>query len=158
MAPRILGAVLTVAALLSAAGCGSADEKTPAGCLAGPGAYSRALRGAPTRVSLAGGTPLSACLTKNQSAGDLTRVGAAMVAVATSLNAQARASGGGAAARRLGYLIGAARRGAEDTDGIHVNLLARLEAAAEFSPGGGRLPASLSTAYRAGIAAGSERG
>ena len=58
-------------------------EKTPEACLDGPGAYTRALRGAPAEARLAGGIPISSCLTENQSAGDLTRVGAAMVAVAT---------------------------------------------------------------------------
>ena len=77
-----------------------------------------------------------------------------MVAVATSLNARARAGGGEAAARRLGYLVGAARRGAENTDGIHANLVARLESAAEFSPGGVGPPQVIEDAYRAGIAAG----
>ena len=158
MASRIPAAILTAAILVPAGGCGSSDETTPAACLSGPAAYSRALRGAPDQVSLSDGTPLSDCLTENQGAGDLTRVGAAMVAVATSLNAEARAGGGEAAATRLGYLIGAARHGAEGTDGIHANLVARLETAAEFSPGGGRLPPEIARAYRAGVAAGAERG
>jgi len=155
MALRTVAALAILAVL---AGCGSADEKTPAACLDGPAAYSRALRSAPAGVQLADGTRISECLTQNQSAGDLTRVGAAMVAVATSLNAQARAGGGTAAARRLGYLVGATRLGAEDTDGIHANLVQRLKAAAEFSPGGGGLPADVAAAYRAGIAQGAERG
>ncbi len=158
MAPRILAVALIATAPLTAAGCGSADEKTPAACLDGPAAYSRALRGAPAEVRLAGGAKISDCLTQNQSAGDLTRIGAAMVAVGTSLNAAARAKDGPAAARRLGYLVGAARLGAEDTDGIHANLLERLETAAEFSPGGGGLPPKVAAAYRAGIAQGAERG
>ncbi|MGZ8665910.1 MAG: hypothetical protein ACXWZM_02220 [Solirubrobacterales bacterium] len=158
MAPRILAVVLIAAVPLTAAGCGSADEKTPAACLDGPAAYSRALRGAPAEARLAGGTPISACLTQNQSAGDLTRVGAALIAVATTLNAEARAGGEPAAARRLGYLVGAARRGASDTDGIHTNLVERLGTAAEFSPGGGGLPPDIAAAYRAGIVQGAERG
>jgi hypothetical protein len=155
MAPRTAAALATLALI---AGCGSADERTPAACLDGPAAYARALRGAPAAVRLADGSTISACLTQNQGAGDLTRVGAAMVAVATSLNAEARAGGGRAAARQLGYLVGAARLGAEDTDGIHVNLVERLETAAEFSPGGGGLPPGIAAAYRAGIAQGAERG
>ena len=155
MSPRITAAALIGSVLLLAGGCGSGEEETPAACLAGPSAYSRALRAAPAAVRLEGGVPISDCLTRNQSAGDLTRVGAAMVAVATSLNAEARGGGGREAARRLGYLIGAARLGAEDTDGIHANLLQRLEAAAEFSPGGGDLPPGLEAAYREGIAKGS---
>ncbi len=158
MASRIPAAILIAAILVPANGCGSADKKTPAACLAGPAAYSRALRGAPDQATMEGGILLSDCLTESQSAGDLTRVGASMVAVATSLNARARAGGGEAAARRLGYLVGAARGGAENTDGIHANLVARLESAAEFSPGGVGLPQGIENAYRAGIAAGRKRG
>jgi hypothetical protein len=158
MASRIPAAILTAAILVPSAGCGSADESTPAACLDGQAAYSRALRTAPGQVSLPGGTALSDCLTENQGAGDLTRVGGTMVAVATSLNADARAGGGETAARRLGYLVGAARSGAEGTDGIHANLVARLEAAAEFSPGGAGLSPQIVRAYRSGLAAGSAHG
>jgi hypothetical protein len=157
MTPRI-GAALASLALLAVPGCGSGDEETPAACLDGAAAYARALRGVPAEVRLAGETRISACLTQNQSVGDLTRVGGAMVRVATSLNAQARADGGPDAGRRLGYLVGAAHLGAEDTAGIHVNLVERLETAAEFNPGGGRLPPGIAAAYRAGIAQGAERG
>jgi hypothetical protein len=158
MASRIPAAVLIAAILVPASGCGSADEETPAACLSGPAAYSRALHDAPEAVSLGGGTKLSDCLTENQSAGELTQVGGAMVAVATSLNAQARAPGGEAAARRLGYLIGAARHGAEGTDGIHASLVQRLASAAEFSPGGSPLAPGIEAAYQAGVAAGAARG
>ena len=81
-----------------------------------------------------------------------------MVAVANSLNARARAGGGPASARRLGYLVGAARRGAEETEGIHANLVSRLEAAAEFSPGGAAFHRVSTPTTRAGIVAGGERG
>ena len=64
MAPRILAAVLIAAASLPAAGCGSGDEKTPEACLAGPGAYARALRRAPADARLAGRIPISSCLTR----------------------------------------------------------------------------------------------
>ncbi len=151
-------AAAAIAALLAVGGCGSSEEETPAACLMGPGAYSQALRGAPDSVRLAGDVTISSCLTRNQSAGDLTRVGAAMLSLATSLNARAREGARSAAAVRLGYLIGAVRLGAEDTDGIHTNLVQRLEAAAEFSPGGGGLPAGVAAAYGTGLAAGRESG
>ncbi len=150
---RCIAALLTVIAL-AAAGCGSSDEVAPAACLAGPDAYARALRSAPGAVVLAGNTPISSCLTKNQSAGELTTVGAALVTTATRLNAEARGPGGADAAVRLGYLIGAAQSGAEDTSGIHANLVGRLEAAAGFSLGGEGLPPGVSAAYDRGVSAG----
>ncbi len=143
---------------LIAAGCGSSEEKTAAACFGGAAAFSRALTRAPAAVELEGETPISACLTPNQSAGDITRLGKALLGSTTTLNAQARGNGGESAARRLGYLIGAVQRGAEDTGGIHTNLVARLEAAAEFSPGGAPIPATIRTAYVGGVAAGHSSG
>ena len=57
-----------------------------------------------------------------------------MVEAATRLNAEARAEPGGAANLQLGYLLGAAQRGAEGTEGIHAELIRRLTAAARYSP------------------------
>ena len=73
---------LTIA--LVGVGCGSAGEKTtPDACLSGPTYFTSALRKAPGAVRLPGGTPISGCLVRNQSAGDLTTVGATLVRVAT---------------------------------------------------------------------------
>lgn len=152
-AMRRAAVLITTIALGAVPGCGSSDERTPAACLDGPGAYSRALRSAPEAVRLRDDTAISSCLTRNQSAGDLTRVGAALVSAATTLNAEAR-GGGTAAAERLGYLIGAVQRGAEETGGIHANLVGRVEVSAEFSPGGAALPAPVQAAYLRGVAAG----
>ena len=58
-----------------------------------------------------------------------------MLDTATELNAEARKDQGGAANVQLGYLIGAAQRGAEVADGIHAELMRRLIAAATYSPG-----------------------
>ena len=52
--------------------------------------------------------------------------------------AQRRSAGRARRRRRtsqLGYLLGAAQRGAEDTEGIHAELIRRLTAAARYSPG-----------------------
>lgn len=117
-----------------------------------------ALRAAPRRVELPGGAPISGCLVENQEAGDLAAMGTAMVTAATRLNGEARAKPNGSAGLRLGYLIGAAERGASATDGIHANLLRRLIAAARYSPGGRPLSASFQRAYREGFDAGKARG
>ena len=146
--------IALVLALLAAAGCGRTGDSTPVACLNGPGAYTRALQEAPGRVTLAGGVPISDCLAENQQVGDLATVGETMLRAATALNAQARADPGGAANLRLGYLIGAGQRGAERTNGIHVELVRRLTTAATYSPGKQVLGAEFKRAYRRGFDAG----
>jgi hypothetical protein len=143
-----------VLALLAAAGCGGTGDSTPVACLNRPGAYTRALEGAPGKVRLARGVRISDCLADNQQAGDLATVGGTMLDAATTLNAEARAEPGGAANVRLGYLIGAGQRGAEGTDGIHAELIRRLTAAATYSPGKQVLGKAFERAYRQGFDAG----
>jgi hypothetical protein len=109
-------------------------------------------------VRVQGETPISGCLVENQAAGDLATVGIAMVGTATKLNAEARAEPGGAANVELGYLLGAAQRGADGTDGIHAELIRRLTAAARYSPDDRPLPATFLDAYRQGFDAGHARG
>jgi hypothetical protein len=136
------------------AGCGGRDEpSTPVACLEGTGAYLRALAAAPAEVKLNGETPIGDCLAENQPGGDLATVGEALVEAATKLNAEARANPEGPAALRLGYLLGAAERGAEQTEGIHADLIRRLTVAARYSPEG-PLPAAFTAAYREGFDAG----
>jgi hypothetical protein len=155
---RRSAAPATLAIALLAAGCGAQGDHTPVACLEGTHAYIRALQSAPGEVRLGGETPISACLAQNQSGGDLAAVGTAMVTAATRLDAAARAHPGGAANVQLGYLLGAAARGAESTEGIHAELLRRLTAAARYSPGDRPLPAAFRAAYRRGYDAGSGRG
>ncbi len=126
--------ITCLSAVLVTSGCGSPSDTTPVACLEGSGAYLRALSAAPGAVTLDGETPLSDCLAENQKAGDLAAVGTAMLAATTKLNAEARAEPGGNANLQLGYLLGAAQRGAESTDGIHADLIRRLSAAARYSP------------------------
>ncbi|HSS33150.1 MAG TPA: hypothetical protein VLL27_07705 [Solirubrobacterales bacterium] len=150
-------AALTVAVLV--VGCGSQnDDSTPVACLEGTGAYLSALRAAPGAVTIGGETPISECLAENQQAGDLATVGEAMVETATKLNSEARAEPAGAASIELGYLIGAAERGADQTEGIHADLIRRLTVAARFAPADDPLPAELLDAYRKGFDAGRESG
>lgn len=151
-------AALTVLAALLAGGCGREDDSTPVACLEGPGAYVRALEAAPGQVLLAGETPIGECLGENQQPGDLATVGEAMIEAATELNAEARAEPGGDAGVGLGYLIGAAQRGAESTEGIHADLIRRLTVAARFAPGKEPLSEDFLDAYRRGFDAGRENG
>jgi len=152
---------LSIAAIFLAtasAGCGTTSDSTPVACLEGPGPYLTALKGAPGAVELPHGTPISDCLVENQKAGDLAAVGGALVTVTTRLNAEARAEPGGAANLRLGYLLGAAERGADGTSGIHADLIRRLTAAARYSPDGASLPATFLRTYQRGFEAGEAHG
>jgi hypothetical protein len=153
-----IGIVVALAAMSAGAGCGRGEDSTPVACLEGAGAYTKALAGAPGEVRLGGETAISDCLVENQSGGDLARVGEAMVEAATRLNAEARAWPGGDASLRLGYLIGAAQRGAERTEGIHSDLVRRLTVAARFAPGQTPLSGAFYRAYRSGYAAGHDYG
>jgi hypothetical protein len=150
-------ALLAPIALL-AAGCGSPDDATPFACLDGAGAYLGALDDAPGQVKLSGEVPISECLAVNQTGGDLATVGTAMLTAATKLNAEARAAPGDAANLQLGFLLGAAERGAERTEGIHAELIRRLSAAARYSPDNRPLPPAFLRAYREGFDAGHAQG
>lgn len=153
-------ALLLLAATFAAvtAGCGRQSDHTPVACLGGAGNYLSALQGAPERVRLASNTPISSCLAKNQQAGDLAAVGTATVTAATKLNAEARAHPGGDANLQLGYLLGAAQRGADGTEGIHAELIRRLAAAARYSPDNRPPPPAFQQAYLQGYDAGHEKG
>jgi hypothetical protein len=144
--PAVRGALVLIAISVAvAAGCGGTTDSTPTACLEEPRIFSN-----PERSEV----PISECLAENQSGGDLATVGAAMVTAATRLNAEARAERGGEATVQLGYLVGAAKRGEERTEGIHADLLRRLEAAALYSPGARPLPPAFRQAYREGHEAG----
>jgi hypothetical protein len=153
-----LAATALLVALALVAGCGSADDSTPVACLEGAGAYERALAAAPDEVLLEGETLISECLTRNQTGGDLSRVGEALLETATALNAEARKDPGGEAGLQLGYLLGAVQRGSEESEGIHSDLLRRLVVAARFAPGKQPLPPEFVRAYRDGYAAGQSNG
>lgn len=152
--------VLALAALMIAiaVGCGDNDDSTPVACLEGSGPYLGALAAAPGEVELEDGTPISECLSENQQGGDLATVGTGLVTAATRLNAEAREDPGGKANLELGYLLGAAERGAEQTSGIHAELVRRLAAAARYSPDNRPPPAVFLETYREGFDAGRASG
>lgn len=139
-------------------GCGGGDDSTPVACLEGAAAYERALESAPGEVRLDGETPISDCLAPNQAAGDLARVGEAAIEAATGLNSEAREGGGGDAAVQLGYLLGAAERGAEESEGIHSDLVRRLTVAARYAPDRQPLSEEFLDSYKEGFEAGRSGG
>jgi hypothetical protein len=139
-----------VALAVLAGACGEDEGGLPEGCRAAPKAILSALDSAPRPVTLAG-TRLSECLTRAGSPGDLARIGTAWVDAAARLAERARREPRGHAATSLGYLIGAARDGASRTQGIHDELLRRLEQ--ELAPVDTSAPA-----FRRGLRAGRRHG
>ena len=88
--------------------------------------------------------PISDCLAENQQAGDLADGRRRRWSRRRPSSTPRRAQNPAATANlQLGYLIGAAERGAEETDGIHAELVRRLAAAARYSPGNQPLPPRL---------------
>ena len=126
--PRTAALVLLAAAVL--AGCGrNTNGSLPAACRFpdGPQAVQKALASAPGQVSL-DGTPLSKCLVREAEPADVQSVGAVYVDTASALASRVRSAPHGPAATQLGYLVGAVRRGAAKTAGIHYELERRVEA------------------------------
>ncbi len=136
-------AAAALAAMLAA--CGGGDPPPlPASCSEGPDAVLRALAKAPAPVRLRDGTQLSDCVQRAFDDGELQLLGLTLTPAADRLAERADQR----AALELGYLIGAVRRGAARTNGIHLELVRRLEGTVTYSG-----PALLATTRR-GIASG----
>jgi len=141
---------LAIGGITLLAGCGgNGPERLPAACTGNPDAIAKALAAAPSQVKI-GGVPLSHCFTRDASSTDVQIVGTDLLAVAQQLGDKASAHPEGADALRLGYLVGAARRGAA-RNGLAAELVRRLEQE------GARLPAH-SSAYQRGLRAGLAKG
>jgi hypothetical protein len=138
---------------LCAQACGASHEPLSPLCTAGSRPIERALHAAPGRVRLADGSAISDCITRARSDSELQEIGLVLTRAGDHFAARARRDP--AAAASLGYLVGAARRGAATTSGIHAELVRRLEQSAAFLVGASpRLDAAL----RRGMAAGESTG
>ena len=146
---RVAPSLVALALLLAACGR-EAEPALPAACRSGPEAVERALRGAPAPVRV-DGTPLSACLSRTGDPADIQQVGGDYLEVAIVLAATARVEPESPEALRLGYLIGAVRRGSAASPGFHAEMVRRLEM--ELVPIDTR-----SRAFRRGERAGRESG
>ena len=142
--------LLALTVCLAFGACGQEDESIPTACLAGGGAVLKALEAAPEPVTLEG-SPLSECLRDTTDGAELQEVGAAYVEAASGLADRAAEDPEGAAALRLGYLLGAVRRSEAGAQGVGYELGRRLQAEAARVPGG-------SEAFARGRRAGAEGG
>lgn len=116
-------------AVVAVAGCGKSETAPLAEGCANREQLATALEGAPGAVALPSGAKISSCVDSARSDSDLMTLGYAITAVADSLADQAR-SGDRSAAVQLGYLVGAADRGAAGSQGIQTELAYRLESSA----------------------------
>ena len=141
------------------AGCGKSDSTgvAPTACLSGSGAYLSALEEAPTRVQLSDGSEISQCLAPRQSGGEMATIGSDLVAATTTLNARALEDPSGPWSLRAGYLVGAVEKAAWTSNGIHTDLVRRLNVAATYVPTGVD-PAVLQPGLDRGLEAGRRLG
>ena len=128
----VMAAVLAaLLALLALPGCGEGDDPLlAAGCTQDDGGVVAALERAPDAVALEDGTRLSECVANGLDDADLQNIGITYHRVAERLREQARDGEGAAsqdAALRLGYLVGATRKGASGTNGVMAELQRRIE-------------------------------
>jgi hypothetical protein len=144
--------LLVLAIALSIGGCSKSDGDSgaPVACKEGAAAVRTALARAPARVEL-DGTPLSECFARGADGAELQAVGAAYVSAAATLADAARERPNGSEALQLGYLVGASKRGAAATQGVHDELARRIEQEATGVE-------TSSPAYRRGYEAGRSRG
>jgi hypothetical protein len=109
---------LILVGLVVLAGCGSdRSESLPAACTQGPGAFVDALAKAPAAVTV-DGTPISRCFNRDARGEDVQILGTNLLGAAQQLADRGQAL-------QVGYLIGAARRGAK-RNGLAAELVRRL--------------------------------
>jgi hypothetical protein len=134
---------LAVICVAAAAGCGGdKSEPLPTACSTGPGVVVKALAKAPAPVTI-DGTPISRCFNRNASGDDVEIVGTNLLTAEQELLDRHQAL-------QVGYLIGAARRGAE-RNGLGAEIVRRLEAEASRVSSAG---AGYQRGLRAGLAQG----
>ena len=146
--------VLALLAAASLAACGATGDPLDEACMSGPRAIERALARAPRPGDPALGN--AAVAVRLQRAQRRRPADGGRRAHARG-RPPLRAGGAGDAdaALRLGYLVGAARRGAKRTAGIHAELQRHIERSAAVLDGAGaRIAAALAHGQRAGEATG----
>ena len=133
--------------------CGEEEVPPVAGsCTGDPAAVISALGTAPDAVELPDGATISACVRNARSGAELQNVGVTLSGAAEDLEARAM-EGDETAALQLGYLVGAARKGAATTGGVAAELVRRLERSAGFDG-----VSTVDDALEQGVTAGEQRG
>lgn len=145
-------ALVAVVALVTGAGCATDEQLIAPTCIESRETIEAALAAAPEPVRLTDGTRLSACVEQARSDADLQTFGIMLTGIADELQLRAREDP--RAAARLGYLIGAARKGAERTNGVALELSRRLERTATLEGA----PAAVRGALQRGLHAGEATG
>jgi len=145
--------LVALALAASTVACGISHEPLSPLCTSGSQRVEQALAAAPRRVRLADGTTVSECVRRARSDAELQEIGLVLTRAGDHLAQRAGHDAGAAAA--LGYLVGAVRRGAATTGGVHAELVRRLEQSAAFLERAGR---RLRAALRRGLAAGRQAG
>ena len=125
---------LLLAAGVVTSGCGrqSGPDRAPAACTGGLASQrgadlKAALAKAPGAVALPDGTRISDCLAHDSDSGDIQTVGSTLLSVTQQLVDAAQGAHPGASLVQLGYLIGAAHRGAARGQGVTDELVRRLD-------------------------------
>jgi len=136
-------APLAVAALLVAAGCGEERTGLAPACTDSADAVVAALEKAPEQVTLDDGTPLSSCVDQARTDIELQSLGMVLTSAAERLADERRALA-------LGYLVGAARRGAQHNSGVGLELVRRLESTGRRVGDGPELRRGLQAGERSG--------
>ena len=138
--------------VVGAGGCGTSETPPPSpACTSEPAAVADALAKAPGEVRLTDGTALSDCVRRAESDAELQNLGLVLTRIAEDLEASAPSAP--RAALQLGYLIGAARRGAPSESSIQAELVHRLERSAAVT-----LSAEAERALAEGMEAGERSG
>lgn len=146
----------SVAASLLVGGCGDDVPAVSELCLADAAPIESALRdvGRDAPVALDDGTTLAECVERATSDAQLQSLGLTFTTAADHLAARAERADADAA-RQLGFLVGATRRGAARTNGTHLELARRVGLVAGRLEG---LPADAADALQQGLAEGERRG
>jgi hypothetical protein len=133
-------------------GCGNDHKPVPSACTSGANAIVAALGKAPRPVRLKDGTSLSACVERAFTDAQVQEAGMVLTRATDLVAVGAKRSDD--QALQLGYLVAAVRRGAAHTQGIHAELVRRIEAAADAEG----LPMVRRGAFTRGLAAGARSG
>jgi hypothetical protein len=121
-----------IALFVAACGRHTGLDKAPTACVGGRAsqrvaALRAALLKAPGPVALSDGTHISDCLAHDSGSGDIQTVGSALLTVTQELADASRRRRSDVALTQLGYLIGAAHRGAASAQGVADEVIRRLD-------------------------------